>query len=214
MDDLTTLTTMVATTNRLLEKLHQNITGTRMKLKASKCRSISIVKGQVAYQGFYVGRIPIQMTSEIPVKCLGQWYDVKLKDMEQFEQLKKDTITYMDHINKTLLPGKHKLGCFQLGILPRILWPLTVYEIQRVVSTQLKQWLGVPRCLSSIGLYGNGKLELPIAGAVEEFKCTKARLVMTLSESEDTVIRTAAPCVATGRMWTLSEAVQRAKPAL
>lgn len=89
MDDLTTLTTMVATTNRLLEKLHQNITGARMTLKPSKCRSISIVKGQVPYQGFYVGRIPIPMISEIPVKGLGQWYDVKLKDIEQFEQLKK-----------------------------------------------------------------------------------------------------------------------------
>lgn len=120
----------------------------------------------------------------------------------------------MDHINKTLLPGKLKLGCFQFGILPRILWPLTVYEIERVISTQLKQWLGVPRCLSSIGLYGNGKLELPIVDVVEESRCTKARLVMTLSESEDTVIRTAAPRVATGRKWTLSEAVHRAKPAL
>lgn len=159
-----------------------------MTLKPSKCRSISIVKGQVPYQGFYVVRIPIPMISEIPGKSLGQWYDVKLKDIEQFEQLKKDTITYMDYINKTLLPGKLKLVCFQFGILPRILWPLTVYEIERVISTQLKQWLGVPRCLSSIGLYGNGKLELPIVDVVEESRCTKARLVMTLSESEDTVV--------------------------
>lgn len=86
------------------------------------------------------------------------------------------------------------MWCFQFGILPRLLWPLTVYEIPitKVEKLErLKQWLGLPRCLSSVGLYGHGRFELPITGLVEEFKCTKARLVMTLTESEDAVIRTA-----------------------
>ncbi len=121
MEDLTTLTTTVPCTKRLLEKLHQNITWARMKLKPSKCRSISIVKGQVTDQRFHVGGTPVPTVSEMPVKSLGRWYDAKLKDTEQFEHLKNDT--------KTLLPGKLKLWCFQFGILPRLLWPLTVYEI-------------------------------------------------------------------------------------
>ncbi len=222
MDDLTTLTTTVPCTKRLLEKLHQNITWARMKLKPSKCRSISIVKGQVTDQRFHVGGTPVPTVSEMPVKSLGRWYDAKLKDTEQFEHLKNDTSMYMERINKTLLPGKLKLWCFQFGILPKLLWPLTVYEIpitkveklERLISIQLKQWLGIPRCLSSVGLYGHGKLELPITGLVEEFKCTKVRLVMTLTESEDAVIRTAAPRVVAGRKWTPSEAVQSAKSAL
>lgn len=37
---------------------------------------------------------------------------------------------------------------------------------------------------------------------------------MNLSESKDTLIRTAVPQVATGRRWTPSEGVQRAKSAL
>ncbi len=172
-----------------------------MKLKPSKCRSISIVKGQVTDQRFHVGGTPVPTVSEMPVKSLGRWYDAKLKDTEQFGHLKNDTSMYMERINKTLLPGKLKLWCFQFGILPGLLWPLTVYEIlitkveklERLISTQLKQWLGIPRCLSSVGLYGHGKLELPITGLVEEFKCTKVRLVMTLTESEDAVIRTAPP---------------------
>ena len=52
------------------------------------------------------------------------------------------------------------------------------------------------------------------ASLVEELKCTKARLIMTLTESENTVIRTAAPLVATGRKWSPAEAVQTAKTAL
>ncbi len=167
MDDLTTLTTTVPCTKRLLEKLHQNITWARMKLKPSKCRSISIVKGQVTDQRFHVGVTPVPTVSEMPVKSLGRWYDAKLKDTEQFEHLKNYTSMYMERIKKTLLPGKLKLWCFQFGILPRLLWPLTVYEIpvtkveklERLISIQLKQWLGIPRCLSSVGLYGHGKLK-------------------------------------------------------
>ncbi|KAL1279297.1 hypothetical protein QQF64_025970 [Cirrhinus molitorella] len=159
MDDLTTLTTTVPCTRRLLEKLHQNITWARMKLKPSKCRSISIIKGQVTDQRFYIGGIPVPTVLEMPIKSLGRWYSAKLKDTEQFEHLKSDTRMYMERINKT---GKLKLWCFQFGILPRLLWPLTVYEIpitkveklEWLISTQLKQWLGIPRCLSSIGLYG------------------------------------------------------------
>ncbi|KAG7495746.1 hypothetical protein JOB18_004645 [Solea senegalensis] len=126
MDDLTTLTTTVPCTKRLLEKLHQNITCARTKLKPSKCRSISIMKGQVTDQRFHVGGTPVPTVSEMPIKSLGRWYDAKLKDTEQFEQIKNDT---SKHINKTLLPGKLKLWCFQFGILPRLLWLLTVYEI-------------------------------------------------------------------------------------
>ncbi|XP_062888558.1 uncharacterized protein LOC134337458 [Mobula hypostoma] len=222
MDDITILTTTVPCTKRLLEKRHQNVTWVRMKIKPSKCRSISIVKGQVTDKRFHIDGTPVPTVSEMPVKSLGQWYDAKLKDTEQFKQLKKDTITYIARINKTWLPGKLKLWCFQFGILPRLMWPLTVYEIpiskveklERMISTHVEQWLGLTRCLGPVGLYGNGKLELPIASLVEEFKCTIARLVMTLTESEDTVIRTAASHVAMGRKWTPSEAIQSAKSAL
>lgn len=84
MDDITTLTTTVPCTMRLLEKHHQNITNARMKLKPSKCRSISIVEGQVTDQRFYIGETPVPTLSEMPVKSLGRWYDAKLKDTEQF----------------------------------------------------------------------------------------------------------------------------------
>lgn len=51
-----------------------------MKLKPSKCRSISIVKGQVTDRRFYVGGTPVPTFSEMPVKSLRRLYDAKLKD--------------------------------------------------------------------------------------------------------------------------------------
>jgi len=52
MDDMTTMTTKVACTNRLLGKLTDNFEWERMQFKPSKSRSISIVKGKVVDETF------------------------------------------------------------------------------------------------------------------------------------------------------------------
>ncbi|CAC5377734.1 unnamed protein product [Mytilus coruscus] len=36
---------------------------------------------------------------------------------------------WMDIIDKSGLPGKYKAWCYQHGILPRITWPLLMYEV-------------------------------------------------------------------------------------
>lgn len=155
------------------------------------------------------------------MKSLGRWYSAELKDVKQVEQLKQDTISGLRNINNTSLPGKLKLWCFQFG-LPRLMWPISIYEVtlshanrlERLVNAQVRKWLGLPRCLSSIGLYGNGALSLPVSSLVEEYKCAKARLEMTLTESRDPLVRGAAPILATGRKWKPAAAVAVAKTAL
>ena len=222
MDDMTTLTTTAACTKRLLGKLQQNIEWARMKIKPSKSRSISIVKGVLRDTRFHIGEDPIPTVSEQPVKSLGRWYNASLKDKEQVEQLRQEIGKGLENIDKTLLPGKLKLWCLQFGLLPRTMWPLTVYEVpvttvekmERTITSYAKKWLGVPRCLSNIGLYGKGILELPLTSLTEEYKCSKVRLQMTLKDSRDKTISTAAPPLATGRKWTPSDAVQQATQAL
>ncbi|KAK0156143.1 hypothetical protein N1851_000566 [Merluccius polli] len=110
----------------------------------------------------------------------------------------------------------------QYGLLPRLMWPLTLYEVplskveklERLVSSHARKWLGLPRCLSSIGLYGKGMLDLPISSLSEEYKCAKVRLEMMLVDSSDPVVAQAAPILATGRKWTPRTATEQAKAAL
>ncbi|GAA6095653.1 uncharacterized protein LOC124385259 [Tachysurus ichikawai] len=71
MDDLTILTTTKVCTVRLLRKLQENIERARMKIKPSKSRSISIIKGKLSDHRFHVGRETIPTVSEKPVKSLG-----------------------------------------------------------------------------------------------------------------------------------------------
>jgi len=69
-----------------------------------------------------------------------------------------------------------------------MMWPLTIFEVsiskleklERVISSFAKK--GLPRCFT-IGLCGRGILEIPVSSMVEEFKCSKVRLEMTLTES-------------------------------
>lgn len=72
MDNLTTLTTIKACTVRLLNKLQENIELAQMRIKPSKSRSISIVKGKLSDQCFYISDKMIPTVSGKPVKSLGQ----------------------------------------------------------------------------------------------------------------------------------------------
>ncbi len=171
---------------------------------------------------FYIGDDPIPTVSEQPAKSLGRWYNSSLKDKEQVQQLRQEIINSLNNIDKTLLPGKLKLWCLQFGLLPRTMWPLTVYEVplttvekmEWTITSYAKWWLGVPRCLTNISLYGKGVLELPFTSLTEEYKCSKVRLQMTLKDSRDKTISSAAPPLVIGWKWTPSDAMQQAISAL
>lgn len=121
------------------------------------------------------------------------------------------------------LPGKYKAWGYQHGILPRLLWPLLVYEVplttvealERKINNFLRRWLSVPKSFCSIGLYSSGsKLQLPITSVVEEFKTVKVRLAMMLRDSDDQAVRQANITVKTGRKWKASGALREAEERL
>ncbi|XP_078118984.1 uncharacterized protein LOC144525794 [Sander vitreus] len=181
------------------------------------------VPHSLLWTAFDYFRVPAALTTFVkPVKSLGRWYDASLKDKEQVEQLRKEVASGLENIDRTLLPGKLKLWCMEYGLLTRLLWPLTLYEVplskveklERLVSSYVRKWLGLPRCLSSIGLYGKGMLHLPISSLAEEYKCAKVRLEMMLLDSSDPFVAQATPILATGRKWTPLAAIEQAKAAL
>ena len=63
-----------------------------------------------------------------------------------------------------LITPSLKLWCLQFGLLPRIRWPLPVYEVtisevekcERITKKAAEKWLEVPRFLSTVTLYGKG----------------------------------------------------------
>jgi len=65
----------------------------------------------------------------------------------------------------------------------------TVDKLEASLSSYIRKWLGVPRCLSRVGLYSKGILQLPVSALTEEFKCAKVRLEMILVESHEKYAR-------------------------
>ncbi|CAC5363803.1 unnamed protein product [Mytilus coruscus] len=66
----------------------------------------------------------------------------------------------MDIIDKSALHLKYKAWCYLHRILPRITWPLLMYEVpltkveslERMFNRHLRKWLGVPNSFSSIAV--------------------------------------------------------------
>nr|XP_061785060.1 uncharacterized protein LOC133576095 [Nerophis lumbriciformis] len=224
MDDLTVTTTSPTGCRWLLRGLERIITWARMMFKPAKSRSLVLRKGRVEDKHrFSLDGVPIPSVSEKPVKSLGKIFDSTLKDKAAVQSAHVELKTWLSAVDKSGLPGKFKAWIYQHGILPRILWPLLIYEVpvtivegfERNISQHLRRWLGLPKSLSSIALYGNtNKLQLPFTGLTEEFKVTRAREVFLYRDSSDTRVSSAGIKVRTGRKWKAQEAVDQAEARL
>lgn len=67
------------------KKVQENIEWACMKIKLNKSRSISVVKGKLSEQRFYIADKPIPTVSEKPVKSLGCWYNANLKNKDKVD---------------------------------------------------------------------------------------------------------------------------------
>jgi len=126
-------------------------------------------------------------------------------------------------VDKSGLPGKYKAWIYQHGILSRLSWHLTLYEIpmfmvealEKKVNQKLRRWVGVPQSFCSIGLYSRScQLQLPLSSVVEEFKVAKCRLVLTLRDSADAKVREAGVVTRSGRKWSARAAVAESESSL
>ncbi|XP_060584572.1 uncharacterized protein LOC132740645 [Ruditapes philippinarum] len=195
-----------------------------MKFKPRKSRYLVLRKGKILphvdlkIQGEDIPRI-----IDNPIKCLGKWFDATLKDKEAINQLQVSLSQNLKTIDKTGLPGKFKVWIYQHSLLPRLSWPLMLYEVptstaeslERQINKHIRKWFGLPQCFTSLGLYtATGELQLPVSSLVEEFKVSKARLLMTLKDSPDECIRGAGIELRTGRKWSVSQAVESAESRL
>ncbi len=163
MDDLTVPTSSVPGSRWILQGLERLIKWARMSFKPAKSRTLVLKKGKVTDKfHFMLEGTPIPSISEKPVKSLGKLFDHSLWDTVAIQSSISELETCLNNVDQSGLPGKFKCWIYQHGILPRILWPLLVYEVpitsvelmERTVGSYLRRWLGLPRSLSTTALYG------------------------------------------------------------
>ena len=224
MDDTTVLSTNENDTREILGRLDEVVAAVRMQFKPKKSRSLSLRKGKVDESvTFSVADQVMPTVSEEPVKSLGRWYDDSLKDTNRGKETKRMTEEGLETIEKCGLHGKYKVWCLQFMLIPKLLWPLLIYDIcsstvetiEAKINKYTRRWLGVPPCLTNIALYcRQAKLKLPLKSILEEYKAGKARLLSMLEDSDDLVVRSVQPKLRTGRKWKVKDAVESAKESL
>ena len=90
MDDTTILANRKAKAQSILDRFEQLMSWSRMMVKPSKSRSLSLRKGKLDNNAmFQIGGQTIPTLSEVPVKSLGRWYNSSLKDTEQSKQVRQ-----------------------------------------------------------------------------------------------------------------------------
>ncbi|XP_039590572.1 uncharacterized protein LOC120514312 [Polypterus senegalus] len=141
---------------------------------------------------------------------IGKVFDCSLRDTASIQTTIKKLEAWLSAVDKSGLPGRFKAWIYQHGILPRILWPLLVYEVsmstvealERKISCHIRRWLGLPRSLTSVALYGrSNKLQLPFSNLEEEFRVSRIREALLLNRR-------------TGRKWRAQEGLELAESRL
>ncbi|KAI8513341.1 hypothetical protein Bbelb_099800 [Branchiostoma belcheri] len=218
MDDVTSILRIAPCTKRLLQRLEELSKWAGMKFKPAKSRSLSLRKGKISNKTFTVNDQIIPTLQEQPVKSLGRLYTSSLKDSERGPETVEQAVRGLRSIDECELPGRLKVWCAQFMLFPRLKWPLKTYnislsvvdQIDRKANTYIRRWLGVPRCLSTVALYGNNMLSLPLSSIAEEYKVEKVRLVLELEGSRDSSVRAVTKNICTGRKWKAKDVISQA----
>ena len=223
MDDLTTTTETIVQSQYLLDKLNSMLQWGRLQVKPQKCRSMVIIRGQISKHTVTIGGARITSITEKPLKYLGKEYNLTMSDKRQVQETTDKVKIGLKRIEKCHMPGRYKEWILQHMLLPRIMWPLTIYavptyrveKIQMLLTGSLKRWLGLPKCMSGDVIYSSSvPLQLPYSSVVEEVKAARARSLVTMQQSEDRCIHNAGINLDVGRKWKVSEAVEDAKSRL
>ncbi|GFO40547.1 reverse transcriptase [Plakobranchus ocellatus] len=224
MDDTTVTCSKKDETRQMLKRFDVLMSWCRMEFKPKTFCSLSIRKGKVdEAMTFTIAEQQIPTVSQEPVKSLGRWYDFSMKDNRPGAETLELASESLLAINRCGLQGKFKIWCSQFMRIPKLLWPLIVYNIcsttveaiEAKMNKYTRKWLGVPPGLSGMAMYcRKAKLKLPMKSILEEYKCDKARLLTTLEESDDPLVKTVQPSLNTGRKWKVIEAVDEARECL
>ena len=219
MDDVTTLLQTSACTSRLLKRLDELTAWARMKIKPSKSRSLSLRRGvRNDHTTFVAGGEKIPLLCEQPIRSLGRQYSAELSDKQMGRTVTKQLMDGLARIDKSQLLGKHKVWCYQFTLYRRLMWPLkmseipssTVKKMDGKANSFIRKWLGLPRCLSEVGLFGKNTLQLPLQSITMGYMQEKARMVLELRGSTDQSVRAANAKVPTGRKWNAKVEVDQA----
>ena len=92
--------------------------------------------------------VAMRPLKDLPVKNLGKKYSYDLGEKQQIKEVEEHLKEDLKKIGKCKLPGRYKCWMEQHMLTPRVMWPLSIYnipmskveEMQKKVTRSLKSW--------------------------------------------------------------------------
>ena len=221
MDDLSLMSSTVSGAKHLLSRCITALTWAGLEFRADKSRCIVIIKGRsMNVTPFSISKskdclesIPSIHTR--PVKFLGRIIDGSISDRNSSIEIQKKLFDGLNIIDNSFFSGVQKLWILQHMLIPRIQWPLLIYEIpltfafklEQKVSVFIRKWLHLYHSTSSLCFYSSeSPCPLPIKSITSILKSSKISGHLLLSHSKDHLISNCNPTLQAGT-WKVEKAV-------
>ena len=207
MDYLFLQTSSAVSTELLLQCCTFVLSWARMSFRASKSHSIVIQNGRVLHVSPF---------------SFGRSIDVSLCDRQVVSAFKDQVLYGLELINKSFHRGIHKVWILQHPFIPRLGWPLLIYEIsvsvvlqlEQKISCHLRSWLRLHHSTTNICLYSSiSPCPLPIKSLTSILKAAKVSGHLLLRESADEFVASCNPALRSG-FWNVAETVVTAESRL
>ena len=151
-DDFNLITRNKRTHQRLINKLFEWSDSMGLKLKPSKCKSLSLVSGQPQSINFQMGDDILETLEEQPHKFLGSTITFCNKQSEIYQIVLEHFETRLKRIDNLLIRNEYKIKMYIDYLLPASKFILTVHnltstslnKLDSVVTRYLKNWIGLP----------------------------------------------------------------------
>ena len=153
-DDFNLLTKNKKTHQRIIDKLQQWTTSMGLKLKPSKCKSLSIVSGQSQSVNFSLGEDVIETLEKEHHKFLGSTITFQNKQADIYEVVHEHFETRLQRIDDLLIRKEFKTRIYKDYLLPSSKFMLTVHNLSNtslkkldaLTARYLKRWVDLPQC--------------------------------------------------------------------
>ena len=152
-DDFSLITSNKRTHQRIITTIRSHTLSLGLKLKSSKCRSLSISRGKALNIPFKLGSDIISSVEDESHKFLGSLITFRNKEGDVFDYYLLKLISKgLTNIDSSPIRSEFKLRIFNSYFMPGIRFHLAVNDVcashldrlDDVVKRYVKQWLGIP----------------------------------------------------------------------
>ena len=151
-DDFCVISHHKKTHQRLINTTNSHIKSMGMKLKPSKCRSLSLSSGSAKSIPFHIDGDEIPTLDKESHKFLGSLITFKNSSADIFNYLYQMIETSLENVASSLIRNEYKLKIYIRYFLPSLRYHLTVNDmcsshlsqLDALTNRYLKKWSGIP----------------------------------------------------------------------